>query len=491
MNHIVNLKDDIMARLTDYYALTPRRPAPCLLAWISAFLIIFIILIFPVFGIHKTYRAQLGSGAAAASGLTAEDALEYITNFPIDPTAFGQMGQRVQLIAHRHDYLEKKRDAMKSYETKALEELLDNAITGSFPFLRNPSASNPRLPFQSLRSTYKKGTRGIVISLGKKDFRFACHLIKNIRDVLKSTLPIQIAYAGNDDLPIEYREKLVALGKDIETMDLLPLVDDKTLDLAHGKFATKPVAMLVTTFEQVILVDADSVFIQPPEVLFKSKGYKDTGTYMFHDRLLNKGVFQERHEWWESHLKYNPPSTTLQSSASYSQNYSAEQDSGVVVFDKSRLPVLLGLLHICWQNSIAGREYMIGKVFGDKETYWFGLELSQVPYHFEKHYGDGLGPVSDVKAICGNAIAHMDEVDRLLWFNGALLKNKYQDKKTYGDFSHYMLDGHWQPQNGGEGISCQDQGDILLVNEQEKKVLSASIKEAKLMDEKYKDLISF
>lgn len=489
MDQLTALKKDVMARLTDYSTLTPRRLTMRSLVGISAFMVILIILLFPFLRLYKTNRAHWSSGATAASDRIAYDTLDYLTNFPLEPTEFGQMGQRVQLVAHRQDLLKKKGTAMTAQQSQALNKRLEAAIVASFPFLRNPSSSNPDMPFQALRDTYKKGSKGIVISLGKKDFRYACHLIMGIRHVLSSTLPIQIAYAGDEDLPKVYREKLVSLGKDIETLNLLPLIDDTTLDLAHGTFGTKPVAMLVSKFEQVILVDADSVFLQPPEALFESKGYKETGTYLFHDRLLNKGVFQERHEWWESHLKYNPPSATLLQSASYSQNYSAEQDSGVVVFDKSRTPVLLALLHICWQNSAAGRKYMIGKVFGDKETYWFGLELCRVPYYFEKHYGNGLGPISDGDVICGNAIAHTDEEDRLFWFNGALLENKYQDKKTFGDFTHYMLDGHWKPQTGGDGVSCEHQGAILTVNEKEKLVLTESIKQAKLVDERFKELI--
>ena len=188
-------------------------------------------------------------------------------------------------------------------------------------------------------------------------------------------------------------------------------------------------------------------------------------------------------------MKHNPPSATLLKSKSYTDKYSAEQDSGVVVLDKSRTPVLLALLHICWQNSAAGRKYMQGKVFGDKETYWLGFELSQVPYYFEEHYGNSLGPVTGSKEICGNAIAHADEGNKLLWFNGGLLKNKYQDKQTFGDFSHWMLDGHWLPRTGGDGVSCQDQGEILTVDEKAKQILSASIKEAKLADQRFKDLI--
>ena len=490
MDHIVRLKTDVMARLTDYYSLSPRRPAPRSFALISVSTIITIILLFPVFGLHKSFTAHMPALAPLeAPVVTAQDALDYLIKFPLNPTEFGEMGQRVRLLIHRIKLLEDSKSNLTPSQASALSERVDQAVVASFPFVPNPSTSSSRMPFQALRSSYVAGSKGIVISLGKKDFRYACHLIVNIRNVLHSSLPIQIAYAGDDDLPAQYREKLSSLGNDIRTTDLLKMVNDTTLDLAHGTFATKPLAMLVSSFEKVILVDADAVFIQAPEVLFKSSGYQETGTYFFHDRLLNKGIFKDRHDWWEYEMRHNPPSATLLKSLVYTEKYSAEQDSGVVVLDKSRTPVLLALLHICWQNSAAGRKHMQGKVFGDKETYWFGFELSRVPYYFEKHYGNGLGPVSDKNVICGNAIAHADEADRLLWFNGALLNNKYRDKKKFGDFSHWMLDGHWLPQTGGDGVSWEDQGKILTVDERDKKVLSDSIREAKLTDKRFKDLV--
>ena len=490
MDRIVALHSNLMARLTEYCAPNPRRMAPRSLAFTSVFVVIVIILLFPVFRVHEIYKPQTPRLASdIAPVVAAQDTLDYLINFPLAPTEFGEMGQRVQLLYHRLDMVEQGQAGLTPSQAAALSDKLDKAVVATFPFINGASSSSTKAAFQALRSSYIKGSRGIVISLGKKDFRYACHLIANVRNVLRSGLPIQIAYAGDSDLPLAYREKLISLGNNIETLDLLKLVDDATLDLAHGTFGTKPLAMLVSSFEEVILLDADAVFVQTPEVLFKSSGYKQTGTYFFHDRLLNKGIFKERHDWWEKEMRHNPPSATLLKSLVYTEKYSAEQDSGVVVIDKSRTPVLLALLHICWQNSAAGREYMQGKVFGDKETYWFGFELSGVPYYFEKHYGNGLGPVSDSKVVCGNAIAHADEADRLLWFNGGLLANKYQDKKKFGDFSHWMLDGHWLPQTGGDGVSCEDQGNIMTVDERDRKVLSGSIKEAKLTDEQFKDFI--
>ncbi len=205
---------------------------------------------------------------------------------------------------------------MIAQNSQILVEHLDEVIVASFPYIKNP-LSPARLPFQALRNRFRKGSKGIVISLGKRDFQYACHLIRGIQNGLGSTLPIQKAYAGNEDLPLKYREKLVSLGNNIETLDLLLLIDDTIMDLANGRYAIKPVAMLLSSFEQVMVVDADPVFLQPPEILFENEGYRATGTYFFQDRLMYRNAFPERRERWNSHLKYNPLSATFSNSASY------------------------------------------------------------------------------------------------------------------------------------------------------------------------------
>lgn len=180
-----------------------------------------------------------------------------------------------------------------------------------------------------------------------------------------------------------------------------------------------------------MIFDAETVLFQPRERLSDSKGYQETGTHFSHDRLIYQHGFPERCERWDSHLRYNSPSVILSNLTSYREDYSEEQESGVVLLDKGRAPVLLGLLHTCWQNSAAGREYTEW-IEGDKETFWFDLELCRVPYYFAKQYGIGLGTLSEGNTICGNALAHLDAADRLLWFNGGLLENKHHDKKNLG-----------------------------------------------------------
>lgn len=247
-------------------------------------------------------------------------------------------------------------------------ERIERVLLHTFPFLKNPSKPNDLTPLHTLRETFQPHSRAIVIPTGKPTFRFAAHLILSIRNVHNSNVPIQIAYAGEEDLPHKYRQILSDLAKDITFLDILTVIDDTKLQLANGKWAIEPFAALAALFEQTILLDAGTVFMQPPEALFKQKGYIDTGFLLYQDRLLWQYAFRDRHDWWKKQLEHHTPSPALQTSKVWMEDYAEEGDSGVVVLDKRRLSVVMELLHICWQNSKEVREEVTYKItYGDKE----------------------------------------------------------------------------------------------------------------------------
>ncbi|MCJ1295969.1 hypothetical protein MMC34_007534 [Xylographa carneopallida] len=376
-----------------------------------------------------------------------------------------------------------------------LSDAIEGAALATFPFLHNPADPPDWKPLHDLRQRFVPGSKGIVIPTGKGTFRFACHLISSLRDVLKSELPIQIMYAGEDDLPADHRDVVIQLGSQIETVDITTVLDDETLQLAKGGWAIKAFAALASSFEQVILMDADAVFLQKPEVILNDHpGYQATGSLLFHDRLLWQGAFPERHQWWENQMKGHIPSATLNVSKVYNDGYAEEGDSGVVALHKGRLPILMGLLHICWQNTLAVREavtYHMG--YGDKESWWFGLELSGAAYTMEAHYGAILGWATAARngqtKVCSFTIAHLDLRDRLLWYNGSLLKNKAVDKLEFEVPTHWMVDAVWEKGATKPDVSCMRDGLVKYVTDEESRILSASVEAAKKVDVLIIDLV--
>ena len=425
----------------------------------------------------------------------AETSQDFVDS-PLPPSAFGEMGKRLQIIRGWIESREVLQHRISDSQGEALTEQIEKATRSLFPFLLEPSQPKESYVLQNLRQRFQPNSKGIVIPTGIGTFRFACHLIANLKQVLHSTLPIQVMHAGDADLPSQYREFISDLGADIEIVDVTTVFDDETLGLGSGGWAVKSFAALASKFEQVILLDADAVFLQPPEVVFDHHvGYNDTGALLFHDRLLWKNAFKERHDWWEYHLKNHTPSAALAKSLVYNEKYAEECDSGMVVLDKGRLPILLGALHVCWQNTRAVREahtYIMGH--GDKESWWFGMELSGANYTFEEHYGSIVGTVKEDAAdgktrVCGFTIAHVDEADRLLWYNGSLLKNKIVNPTEFDVPTHWMTDGVWEKGATKADMSCMTNTHVLDFTTEEIDIVRKSGEAAQAIDAKLKKIL--
>jgi alpha 1,3-mannosyltransferase len=409
---------------------------------------------------------------------------DYFEAYPLQTSDFGQMGKRMRVMKDWLEILDTDTN-LKDAQKTVLQTDIERVAVSLIPFLHKPQ-SDSKHPLQQLRSSFVPGSKGLVITTGKKRFRFACHLVYNLRSVLGSSLPIQIAYAGDDDLPKGYRDYLLSLGTNIETFDVTKIFDDATLRLPTGGWAIKAFAILGSTFEQVMHLDADAVFLQRPETIFETHpAYHDTGVLLFHDRLLWQGAFKERHEWWEKELAHTELSDTIKHSKVYIDKYAEECDSGLVVVNKSKLGVLIGLLHIGWQNTYSVREaYTYRQGHGDKESWWFGFELVGTPYSFEEHYGSMLGHQrNNENRVCSFTIAHLDHRKKLLWYNGSLLKDKEISGSDFDIPTDWMVDGIWEKGATKADLSCMRGSQINRVGSNELSVLQKLVEGARRIDD--------
>jgi len=424
---------------------------------------------------------------------------QYFLDHPVATSEFGEMGQRVEMLTSWMNAWgdhspprkggEQRFDFPTPYTPDNYTVALETLAVTLFPFIRKPGGTNELEPLRMLRNTFTKGP-GIVIPTNTKNFRFACHLIINLRTVLQSTLPIQILYHGEAELPRAYRKALKKIERsDIEFVDMTYLLDTAPLGLENAGLAIRPFAMLASSFSQVILLDTDVIFLQKPEFLFfTQKGLWATGTLLFHDRLVGKGEFEGRHEWLRHQMRKHEPSETLQKSIAMREGYGHEAASGMVLIDKGKLDNLMGLLHACWQNTKDVREretYM--HLEGDKESYWLGLELSGSSYTFADNYGAALGKSFGDGSVHGSQVAHLDEANKLLWFSGSLLKKKGHG----GNITEYyvpdkwMLGGTWTWTLEGEFEAYMSGAEEMDLTPNEKGIIEQSVDIAQLLDKQY------
>ncbi|KAG0043876.1 hypothetical protein BGZ83_010944 [Gryganskiella cystojenkinii] len=357
-------------------------------------------------------------------------------------------------------------------------ELFQRIEQASFPWILNRFETS----FDLFEETTKTGGggRGIVMSIGNYHTRFARTTIKTLRDVLGCRLPIEIYYMGEFDLAPDQRAWYESF-EDVKTIDITKLVDNDLLRL--GGWAAKPFIMLMTRFQEVILMDSDATFFQDPAVLFEDEGYKEVGTVYFYDRTVFPGGDQKRN-WMKSFLPTmsNHPAK----SRWFTKKGDHEMESGVVVIDKGRH--FLGMLAICNINAYYEREEVTYvQTWGDKESFWVAMEMIQERYSFLRYGGGVLGNWGDMipfwkenlpqeeidrynqaekltrvhpvmiefpndqsnrevnyNRVCGN-LAHFDYRGQPIWWNSGVVVNKFMTKSPYLKYNAYMRDedGEW------------------------------------------------
>ncbi|GAA5988572.1 hypothetical protein JCM11641_004607 [Rhodosporidiobolus odoratus] len=290
--------------------------------------------------------------------------------------------------------------------------------------------------------------RGIIVPVGNDQFIYAVHLLSSLKHVHRTTLPIHVVHAGGDDLIPEKRAALRSIHPDIETVDILNHFDESYVGIHGGGWAIKAFAILASPFKELIIADADAVFVQNPEVMFEDPGYNRTGTLFFRDREIFPGDGQV-HEWWHAVMKNREPSKQMAQSRWWTDMASREEmESGVLVVDKSRTSVVYGLLFTAYLNTQVVREEVTYKnTYGDKESFWMAFELMGLPYHMDKEYAGIIGQLThpDTKShsidsfIQSDHLFHLDHRGKPLWWNGSLFQEKRVKDRGY------LIATHWAP----------------------------------------------
>jgi hypothetical protein len=163
--------------------------------------------------------------------------------------------------------------------------------------------------FFDLINSYEQEV-GVVISTGKDGgFRWAIHQIVTLRAVLNSTLPIEVFYGGDNDLPEKYCDFINNLetafpgGGSIKTVDITEKFPDPNGMLGlPGGWAMRPYAILASSFKTAILADADTIFVQDPRVLLGEVTFKEYGSIFWHDRTLTPAS-DETYKWADELLE--------------------------------------------------------------------------------------------------------------------------------------------------------------------------------------------
>ncbi|RHY26645.1 hypothetical protein DYB32_007429 [Aphanomyces invadans] len=304
-------------------------------------------------------------------------------------------------------------------------------LVGSFTFLSmmmldiSPYMNEP-LPKYHIRAEAESvpttKSRGVVICLFDAMIPMTISLIQELRTLGYSDV-IQL-YHCNGELSALSQTMLDDVDTNIEIVDgcvEMQALGKLRSDEMNGfrSFWLKPLALVHTRLDEVILMDADDLVFLNPSRLFDTPGYKETGTIFFYDREILKKEYlngwhndqPNLHALIES-FDYaafgleKGPSAHLLSSLAWHGDAAHEQDSSIVVVQKSKAGRAMDVLWHILQHD----RHRNGFTYGDKELFWIAYELAHQPYFFSPWANSGAEKP-------GNMANHPDTICGAYIFN--------------------------------------------------------------------------
>jgi hypothetical protein len=214
--------------------------------------------------------------------------------------------------------------------------------------------------------------RGIVIcGGGLKYFTCAWVTIKMLREV-GCTLPIQLWYLGRSEVDERMESLLSPLN--VACIDALEVRKRHPVRVLNG-WELKAYAILHCPFQEVLLLDSDSLPVINPEPLFEAPDYAKTGSIFWPDLGRLK---RSRPIWRLCGVEYRDE---------------PEFESGQIVVDKKRCwePLSLAM----WYNE--NSDFFYKHIHGDKDTFHFAFRRLKQEYSM---------PNAPVKVLAGVFCQH-------------------------------------------------------------------------------------
>lgn len=225
-------------------------------------------------------------------------------------------------------------------------------------------------------------------------------------------------------------------------------------------YVNKVFALLLSSFEEVLMLDVDTVPLVNPNEFFNSQQYKESGTFFFRDRSLKDfnnyievNYFAKLCPFRNNSIERIfgvSPITNFTLKNTFLGGYRHFQEAGVVAFNKERH--FRGLLML--PPLIYWKEPIQSSIWGDKEIYWLCLSLAgDENYQFNNYTAGSIGdkisekkdkfyPDSEGRELCSSHPGHYAENGKLMWINSGFnycKKNTPGKDKPYFPFSNHDL----------------------------------------------------
>jgi alpha 1,2-mannosyltransferase len=251
--------------------------------------------------------------------------------------------------------------------------------------------------------------KGIVMSAGGRGlFAQTYVLVRHLRETLNCTLPIEVFYAGAEELPH------AAIDDMERRFDQVRLVDAATAPGARGVqlrgYQMKGFAMYLTRFESALWLDGDNFPVRDPRELFEAEAFADPAAAVLWPDVCN--MISVRPEAWVVFGEEPPPNhpvarrgkATTWVAGGCVEGLRAEVETGQILLHKKRAWPALRLLLLLSANYAT---FFQNRLFhGDKQLFFWALQRSGVPFHVVRHqpYSVGLSRAGTLESYVGNTL---------------------------------------------------------------------------------------
>lgn len=191
--------------------------------------------------------------------------------------------------------------------------------------------------------------QGIVMSGGPVHAMQALANLGILRNVLKSTLPVEFWHAY--ELSPPFCEQLAAYGavcRELQVPGVYP------------EWQTTLPAILSSSFQQVLWIDTDITPLLPPETLFQTRAFQRYGALFWPD-LWGAGCTRFGQSAWPDHVTLHL--LDLEYNAS-DQHYLIEHEAGHLLIDKER-----HWKSLCLANYLGSRDFFQQVLHGYKDVF--------------------------------------------------------------------------------------------------------------------------
>jgi len=217
--------------------------------------------------------------------------------------------------------------------------------------------------------------KGIVICAGGSYFNCCWVLINTLRKDTGCSLPIQVWYSGDE-----------MTSKHIDVLSELNVACHNFLDYPEGVgvkgYMMKPLAIKLSSFREVLYLDADNICLMNPDFLFELPEYNKTGAVFWPDFWITD--------------KNNPIWEIIKCPA----NDHKEQESGQILINKEK----------CWPQINLALYFNFNKhiyynlLLGDKDTFRFAWLALGKKFHFINHEVASGGYFDENGVFIGNTM---------------------------------------------------------------------------------------